>query len=172
MKVSAKQIFTAFIAMICTLGVLWGGQRLYQKTVVQSPLIASLGTIRGVSQAHIKNGVVTVRMKPGADLMTVYRTVSAAADQALGHAPASIHVVSHPDAALNRTAQDSAFVVAQGEATGQFVTMKSNILQLAHTHHVNATVELGTHHLFVTFSHQGAVLYQVVPVSIGGGTHG
>ncbi len=172
MKVSAKQVFTAIIAMICTLGVLWGGQRLYQTTVVQTPLMASLGAIHGVTEATMNGGRVTVRMRAGSDLMSVYRTVWQAADQALGHAPASVTIVSHPDATLNAVSASAQFIIAQGEATGQFVAMRDNLVHLAGAHQASASVELGSHHLYLTFHHQGAVLYEVVPVTIGGGSHG
>ncbi len=171
MQVSVKQVFTAIIVMICTLGVLFGGQRLYQRTVVQSPLVASLGTIAGVRNAHLKQGTVTVQMEPRADLMNVYRAVYRAADEKLGHAPAAINIENHSSAALNQVAQSAAFMVAQGEATGQYVAMQSNIQKLAAHHGTFAHVELGNHHLYLTFRQGGRVLYQVVPVQIGGASH-
>lgn len=171
MQVSVKQVFTALIVMICTLGVLFGGQRLYQTTVVQSPLVASLGTIAGVRTAHLKQGRVTVQMGPGADLMKVYRAVYRAADEKLGHAPVAINVENHSSTALNQVAQSAAFMVAQGEATGEYVAMQTNIQKLAARHGMSARVELGTHHLYLTFRQRGRVLYQVIPVVIGGASH-
>lgn len=172
MRVSLKQVFTAVVAMICTLGVLWGGQRLYQRTVVQTPLMASVGTISGVTHAALSGGTLTITLKPNADLMTVYRSAYQAADQTLGHAPSRIVVANASDSTLNRVAQSAAFIVAQGEATGQFVALESNIHHLAGQNQVQADVELGAHHLYLTFRQHHHVLYQVVPVAIGGGTHG
>ncbi|NMP20811.1 hypothetical protein [Sulfobacillus harzensis] len=171
MQVSAKQFFTALITMICTLGVLFGAQRLYQKTIVQSPLVATLGSIGGVRSAQMKNGTVTVKVKPGADLMSVYRAVYEAADARLGHPPTAIVFASHANSRLNAVSESASFMVAQGEATGQYIAMESNIQKLAASHGATARVELGTHHLYLTFRQGSSVLYQVVPVTIGGTSH-
>lgn len=172
MRVSAKQIFIAVISMVLTLGVLFGGQRLYQSTVVESPLMSSLGSIEGVSHARIEGNTVTVQLNGRSDLMTVYQTLVTKATAALGHAPSNVVVVSHPDSALSTLASNVQFVVAQGEATGQFVTMKNTIEKMANQQHVESNLQLNAQHLFLTFHHHGAVLYDVVPVRIGGASHG
>ncbi|MCY0898232.1 MAG: hypothetical protein OWU33_04745 [Firmicutes bacterium] len=168
MKVSVKQVVVTVMAMVMTLGVLFLGQRLYQSLAVKSPLLTSLGAITGVRQASVKENAVTVTLAPDADLMAVYQAVSQSATRLLGHPPARIVVVSHPDTTLTTLAENVAFVVAQGEATGQFVAMKNTILSMAQRDHVSARVELGTHHLYLTFRDGRDVLYDVLPLTIGG----
>jgi len=97
MKISVKQVFVALISMILTLGALWAGQRVYRQTAVASPLVTSIGHLQGVSKVQLVGSDVTVRLKPNANLMAVYRSVEVSASNALGHAPKSITVVSHPD---------------------------------------------------------------------------
>ncbi len=171
MKVSAKQILVAVISLVMTLGVLLGGEKLYRSTIVDSPLMSNLGAIRGVRQASLQGSVVTVRPQSGADLMTVYQAVATSAARALGHAPAKIVLQSRSNATLNQLADNAAFVIAQAEATGQFVSMKHSLEQQAQADGARATVELDSHHVYITWHQQHAVLYDVQPIEIGGSSH-
>ena len=171
MKVSAKQILVAVISLVMTLGVLLGGEKLYRTTIVDSPLMSNLGTIQGVTHANLQGDVVTVRVKNGADLMTVYQSVTTAATRALGHAPTKIVLKSHSNATLNRLAENAAFVIAQGEATGQYVAMKQSLKAQAATDGARAAVELDSHHVYITWHQQQSVLYDVQPIEIGGSSH-
>ncbi|MCY0879843.1 MAG: hypothetical protein OWU84_13010 [Firmicutes bacterium] len=168
MRVSVRQVLVTFAAMILTVTALLVGQRLYQATAVNSPLLTSLGAIPGVRRARVTGSTVTIALDPHANLMQVYEEVSAAATHLLGDPPARIVVVNHPDPTLTNLANNVAFVVAQGEATGQFVAMKNTIQSMATHDQVSAVVELGTRHLYLTFRHQGHVLYDVFPLTIGG----
>lgn len=172
MKFSARQIITAAVSLFVTLGLLLLGQRLYHTTVVESPLMSNLGNVVGVRQARLKSGDLVVRLKPGSDLMAVYQNVVSQASSTLGHDPAKVEVVSNPDETLRQLQASVPFVIAQGEATGHFVAMKNSIISMAQAHNATVQVELGTHHLFLTFHHHQRVLYDVVPITIGGGARG
>ncbi len=172
MKFSVKQIFTVLISMLLTLALLFVGQRVYRATAVETPLVSNLSRVAGVSQARLEGNSVVVRIKPGADLMTVYRDVAAQAKATTGHAPAKIDIVSHADVTLAQLQKDVPFIIAQGEATGQFMAMKTSIVAMARQHQAGVTVELGAHHLYLTFSHHHRVLYDVVPITIGGNGRG
>jgi len=130
--------------------------------------MANLGSVPGVRQARVEGSTVVVRVKPGANLMTVYRGVTAQAKRALGHAPAKVAIMSHSDSVLNALANNMQFVVAQGVATGQYVTMHSTIERMAHKVGATASLQLGANHLYLTYHHDGRVLYDVIPVAIGG----
>lgn len=168
MRFSARQIFTALISMVVTLGVLFAGLRVYHSQLVDTPLVSSLGSVQGVSQAHLQGSTVVVRMNPGSNLMTVYQSVVQKAAGTLGHAPKKVDIVSRPDAALDRIESNVPFVIAQGEATGHFVVMKSAIQKMAQKEGIAVTEQMDAHHLYLTFRHHHQVLYDVVPISIGG----
>ena len=171
MRISVKQVFTAVIAMVISLAALFLGQRVYQSTVVSTPLIANLGSLKGVNEARLVHGTVVVSLKPGSDLMTVYQNLVSRARAQTGRAPAGIVVKSRPDAVLKRLQASVPFVIAQGQATGQFIAMKANIEHLAKSRGATVRVEMDSHRLYLTFSHQGRVFYDVVPITIGGGAH-
>lgn len=171
MKVSAKQVFVALITVFVTLGVLFGGMQLYRSTVVASPLMSRLGHINGVTRASINGQTVTVQLSPHSNLMSVYQSVVARSKETLGKPVATINVVSHSNNSLNQLANNAAFVVAQGQATGQFVAMKSNLMNMAHQSHADIVVEMGQHHLYLTFRQGAHVLYRVIPINLGGNSH-
>lgn len=171
MKFSFKQIFVAMLSLVLTLGVLFAGQHLYRSTVVESPLVSNLGAIAGVHEARIQGNTVAVAVNSNANLMSVYQAVVAKATQSLGHAPQKVTIQSHSDAVLNQLANNVAFVVAQGEATGQYVAMKNTINAMANRQDTQVSMQMDSHHLYLTFRHHQAVLYDVVPLTIGGGDH-
>ena len=172
LKLSAKQVFTGLLALAVTLGVLLVGQRVYQTMVVQSPLTTNLGTIQGVRQASFHHSTVTVRVSPHANLMGVYQAVMRRAIASLGHAPQKVIIIGHPDPALTHLANNISFVVAQGEATGQFVAMKHTITTMAQKIGASCSLQLDDHRLYATFTARHHVLYDVIPIMIGGGSHG
>lgn len=171
MKVSVKQVFLALIAMVLTLGVLRGAQWMYTASAIKSPLVRTIGEIHGVRHVTVNpNGNVFVSIRSGGNLMTVYQSVSAKATDVLGHAPSGIELNNSPTPALTSLANQSRFVVAQGEATGQYVTMKNALAKLAQQHRATAVVEMGSTHLYITLKSGHHVLYQVIPLN-GGTTH-
>lgn len=173
MKVSAKQLLFVFVAFIVTFGILRGIEWLYVTSALRTPLIQSVERLPGVIGVQLlPSDTVMVRMKPQADLMTVYQTVDAEVTAVYGRAPASIAFVDNPDATLNQLAGQIRFVVAQGEATGQYVAMETQIAKLAADHHVVAHTELGYSNLFLTLKSAHHVLYQIIPLNLGGGVHG
>ena len=171
MKFSAKQIFVALASLVITLGALFAGQRLYHTAVVEKPLANQLGSIIGVRQAYLQGGNLIVRLKPKSNLMTVYQRVTANAALTLGHVPSQIEIIGKPNNSLKSLANNMAFVVAQGEATGQFVAMKGDIQSLAARAGASARVELDPHHLYLTLKEGHHILYDVIPLSIGGPGH-
>jgi hypothetical protein len=171
MKFSFKQVFITMLSMIMTLGVLFAGQHVYRSAMVESPLVSNLGSIAGVRQARVQGQSVIVSMRPSANLMNVYQTVVLKATSILGHAPQNVVIQSHPDPTLDQIANNVAFVVAQGEATGQYVAMKNTIAAMARGDHTAVSMQMDAHHVYLTFRRHGAVLYDVVPIAIGGSRH-
>ncbi|PSR23806.1 MAG: hypothetical protein C7B45_01990 [Sulfobacillus acidophilus] len=171
MKISFKQVFVALLSMIITLGVLFAGQQVYRSAMVESPLVSNLGAIAGVRQARIQGNTVTVSMQSHANLMNVYQTVELKATEFLGHAPQKVVIESHSDSVLEQLANNVAFVVAQGEATGQYVAMKNTIATMARSQHAAVNMQMDSHHLYLTFHHHTAVLYDVVSIALGGSSH-
>lgn len=168
MKFSARQVFVTLFSMLLTLGALWAGHRLYQQTTVTSPLVDTFSHVSGVKRATVHSDTVTVQLNPNANLMAVYRSINNHATTVLGHVPTSIDLVNNTDGSLNGLASNMAFVIAQGQATGQFVTMQTHLLAMAKQAGVTANVQMGSHHLYLTLRQESHVLYQVIPVNPGG----
>lgn len=169
MRVSAKQILATVVSTIITLTILWIGQKFYISKIVRAPLIQQVSGIAGVSHVSIgPSGAVSVKMDPGANLLSVSRAVSASVTHALGHPPRSLTFNSHPNGVLTGLASRARFMVAQGVATGQYVSMRQTILQAAKSDGVQALVELGNHHVYLTLRQGHAALYLIMPLTTGG----
>lgn len=172
MKFSARQVLVVFASFALTLGALFAGSVVYRAAMVKTPLIQYLGQVAGVRSASLSGSTVAVTVKPGANLMTVYQDVTQRATAALGHPPTQVVVRSRPDATLSRLNGNLMFTVAEGESTGQFVAMKNAIETQAHRAGVAAAVQMDTSHVYVTLTQHRHVLYDVIPVKIGGEAHG
>lgn len=173
MRLSVKQVFVTVFAMLLTLGILRAAQWLYRTSAVTTPLVQNVLKISGVRHVRFTaSGEVWVAVNPGADLMSVNQAVTAEATRILGHAPRSIVYPGQPSPALTALANQVRFVVAQGEATGQYVAMERQIGALARSHAAAATVEMGIHHLYITLTQGSHVVYEILPLPQGGAYHG
>lgn len=169
MRVTVKQALIAGIAAATTLAALLSADWIYQTTVVRTPLQQAVANIPGVQRVMMPSaGQLSIQMRPSADLMAVSQAVNSAAARVLGHAPPGLVIADHPSARLAALAGQLRFVVAQGEATGQYVAMRRAILREAAQAGAQAVVEMGNAHLYLTLHRGSNVLYQILPLPTGG----
>jgi len=173
MKFSIREFAVMLLAAAVTVAVLWGGQRLYQNSAIRSPLIRSVDTVPGVQSAEVTAlGGLNVRFRPAANLMATYQAVEAKAQLSLGHTP-SVTVQNESNRLLQGLANQVRLMVAQGEATGQYVDMSRQISNLAERSGVKATISIGNYNIFVSLrSGQRYYVDAVMPLDLGGADHG
>ncbi|PSR29762.1 hypothetical protein SAMN00768000_3222 [Sulfobacillus thermosulfidooxidans DSM 9293] len=170
MKFSVKQVFMIFAVFIAVFAVLRGVQWIYLRSAIRSPLMQSISRINGVRQVQVSpQGTVTVSLSKDANLMTTYEAIDNTSTQITGHNPRQIIIRDHASPTMNAMVNTLRLIIAQGEATGQYVAMNKSIQTLAKDHHMTATVELGNHHIFVSLQSQNHWLDQVMPLRLGGG---
>lgn len=174
MQISSKQIITAGIGFVLAMGLLYAGQQIYNRTVVQQPLTAAVRKIHGVRHAALAGAgsatILQVSLDSGANLALVYHNTEHVVNAVVGH--------SMPIRLLdNRTPAESAlygqlrFVIAQGQATGHLVAMDTTVLADARAAGDRAALVLGNQHLYLTLTdRQHHRLLAVLPIG-GGGTH-
>ncbi|MDA8193184.1 MAG: hypothetical protein M0Z53_04175 [Thermaerobacter sp.] len=169
MRVTVKQALISGIAAATTLAALLSADWVYRTSVVRMPLQQAVARIPGVQRAMMPSaGRLSVQIRPSADLMAVSQAVNATAARVLGHAPPALLIEDHPSAQLTALAGQLRFVVAQGEATGQYVAMRRTILREATQAGAQAVVEMGNAHLYLTLHRGPNVLYQILPLPTGG----
>ena len=169
MKFSVKQVFVVFAMFAVVLGILRGAQWVYLRSVVRSPLKETIDHIHGVSQVAVTpQGGVTVTLTKNANLMSSYEAIESAGKSVLGHSLTNLVIDSRTNAAMNTVVNSLRLIVAQGEATGQYVSMNTAIHHLAAKHHLAATVQLSNHHIFVSLQSHDHWLDEVMPLKLGG----
>jgi hypothetical protein len=174
-RISLRQIFTTVATVALTLSVLYAGQQFYNRTAVSMPLARAVQTVPGVARAAVtgQGGNLTVKiwLKPSATLAVVYPEVVGAARRAAGQAVA-VTVADDATPGERATYALMRFIIAQGEATGQYVAMLSAVQTTARRHGERATLVLGNQNLFLTLvDGQGHRLLAVLPLTLGGDTH-
>jgi hypothetical protein len=160
------------ITFLATVFVLRAATWVYTESAVHTPLIQTVRAVPGVARAAwLEGGAVEVALKPSADLMQTYEAVRSRT-QAFGQTADPVVEPGNPSLTLTRLANQLRFAIAQGEATGQYVEMDRTILAMARAAGVEASVELGNTHLFITLRQGNHYLFQVLPLNLGGGGHG
>ncbi len=171
MKLSWHNLAVMLAAALATIAVLWSGQQIYRTSAVRNPLVQAVERVAGVRRAWVPagaTGTLTVQLRPAADVMATYQAVERAAQQRLGYA-AKVVVVGQPNRWLNALENRVRLIIAQGEATGQYVAMNQQVSGVARADGARATVEIGNYHLFVSL-HQGPhYLDAVIPITLGEG---
>lgn len=171
MKLSVREFFVMLIVAVGTIAILWGGQRIYQNSAVRSPLLRSVEAVRGVQMAKLRpQGTLNVRLKQSANLMTTYQAIEARAQASLPKAPQLV-IINAGDGPLNALANRVKLMVAQGEATGQYVAMSQQIGRFARAQGVHASIALGNYNVFVSLQAGSHYVDQVIPLSLGGKSH-
>lgn len=153
MKVTVKQILSVLVGFVVSLGILRGAQIIYTSSIIQTPLVRTIDGVPGVRRATIgPKDAIAVELTPTANLMTSYQTVSRDAAASLGRAPSQINVINHATGQMMQVSDQLRFVVAQGIATGQYVAMNDTVQRIATAAHLNANVQLGASHIYVTLT--------------------
>lgn len=164
-RIAAAAAGAAVMAAAVLAGITW-----YHHSAVQAPLIQAVSHVGGLSGTQLTAGGagVTVSLKPGARLAEVYPAVEAAARAAAGHS-VPVALADHPTAAERALMAQMQFVVATGEATGQYVAMQQALEAQAKQAHLQLAVALGGAHLYLTITDAHAHrLMQVVALPKGG----
>ncbi len=173
MRVSVAKIAAAIAGAAVMAAAVLAGTAWYHQSAVQAPLVRAVSRVGGLSQARITphgHGVI-VSLKPGANLAHVYPAVEAAARSATGH-PVAVTVEDHPTQAERALMAQMRFVVATGEATGQYITMQQALERQAQAGHLRLAVAMGSAHLYVTLTDASAHrLLQVIDLPKEGGAH-
>lgn len=124
MKFSVKQVFMIFAVFIAVFAVLRGVQWIYLRSAIRSPLMQSISRINGVRQVQVSpQGTVTVSLSKDANLMTTYEAIDNTSTQITGHNPRQIIIRDHASPTMNAMVNTLRLIIAQGEATGQYVAM-------------------------------------------------
>lgn len=168
MKVTIKHALVAVIVFCVTLGLLKGVQTIYMRSVVRTPLIRAMENVPGIKTASmIGNDTVRLVLKPQANLMSSYQAVVSDAESSLGQAPLTVTIADHSNTIMTNVANQVQFMVAQGIATGQYVTMEHSIVGLASKSGLNAVVQIDSTHVYVTLTsdHGRFYWYHVVPIA-------
>jgi hypothetical protein len=168
MKVTFKHALIAVIVFCVTLGFLKGVQAIYMRSVVRTPLIRAIENVPGIKAASmVGNDAVRLVLRPQANLMSSYQAVVSDAESSLGQAPLTVTIAEHSNSIMTSVANQVQFIVAQGIATGQYVTMEHSIVGLASKSGLNAVVQINSTHVYVTLTsdHGKFYWYHVVPIA-------
>lgn len=173
MHITFKQIMTTGLALIVTLAALYVGRHLYHSTTVKTPLTHALRQVSGVRDVRVgdaeTNTGVQIWLTSRGQLATIYPTVQNLVATIAGRA-LPVRIMDNPTAAETSLYNQLRFVVAQGEATGQYVAMEREVNQVAAKAGDHAQLVLGRNEIFLTLIDKAHHrLMAVLPLNIGGG---
>ena len=164
--------------MAAVLAVLFGLQFLYARQAVSLPLTTSLRQtagvlgVREVTESSDTLGVV-VKLGVVSDLRSTYEQLLQAAQQQAGGRHVDLQIQDDRSAELTADYYKLNVILAQGRATGEFVSMQQMFMQQSQKLGLDrADVTLGNSSMFVTLVGGGHYLYQIVPLTLSGAAAG
>jgi hypothetical protein len=172
MRAFGLRLPVVFTAMLATLALLFGLQFAYAARTITLPLVSSLRATPGVVGApKVVSGPgtlqITVHLALVPDLRATYDRLEAAAEAAAGGRRVDIRIVDDRSPALTRDFYLLNPILAQGRATGQFVSMEQLFAQQSTSLGLDrAQVTVGNSAMFITLAGGGHYLYQVMPLTL------
>lgn len=165
MRLQARRLAVLALALALTLAVLFGLQRWIFLTQTKMPLKSRLEHSPNVQSVTLQlqgqSPTVEVTLGKVANLESTYQLL-------LGRVRASspgatLHVQGHPDARLTTAQQQLSFPIQQALSDGQFIAMRQNVLQEAHSLGVQASIYIDQHNVYLALYDQGHDAYFIYP---------
>jgi hypothetical protein len=150
-RISIKQIVAALVGAAIAVGLSLAGLKWYKRAQVQTPLTQSVAHIPGVRRVRLdaSGGSLTIWLTPTANIASVYPRVAATLKHVAGGS-VSIQVADTPTPAETALMARLQFVLATGEATGQYVTMQQQVAAAARAAHEPVSLQLDASYLYIT----------------------
>jgi hypothetical protein len=168
MPLQQIRITTIIIAMLVTLGLLLGGQQLYERYLVRDGLERSVAAVAAADAIRVakdeKPPAVYIRLSHVDDLQSVYQGLSEVIRNQLGP---GYRLVLQDDRTpqLQSLYEQCSFPIQQGIATGNFQAMKKGVEQLAAAAAVNCSISVDSDNVYLELRDRNdtACLYQIIP---------
>lgn len=165
------QVWAAVAGATAAVILLTAGLAWYHQAGVEAPLVKAVAGVPGLARDTLTPGTsdgLTIWLRPGANVASVYPQVEAAAERATGQA-VPLLVADNPTSSEVALLTNLQFVIATGEATGQYVAMQRAVETDAAAAGLSADVELGAAHLYLTVTNaSGHRLVHVFKLPKGG----
>lgn len=178
MRAYGLRVPVILASLAAVLAVLFGLQFLYARQAVSLPLTTSLQHTDGVLSVREVNespNTLRIDVKLGVvpDLRATYEELMAAAQQQAGGRQVDLRIQDDRSPELTADYYKLNLVLAQGRATGEFVSMQQMFTQQSQALGLDrADVTLGNTAMFVTLVGGGHYLYQIMPLTLSGAASG
>lgn len=167
MNKKIKQSMVILASLVVTLGLLLGGQAVARWGTVAHPLDQAFRQDHHVVSFTLEQNTTppTVDIKLGRvqNLEQAGQRLFNEADLVFGAGNYVLNVSGNPDAKLTNLANGLSFVIAQGLATGQYVTMEQAVQRAAKAQHVTADLYLDSNNLYLALYDGAHDQYEILP---------
>ena len=161
MRVPVRRVVVLAVALALTLGILFGLQHWIFLTQTSQPLQSQLQKMPHVKKVtlNLSSSSPSVNIVLGSvpDLETTYHSIAAKVQQA--SPGTAVHLAGSSAQVLANADQVLSFPIEQGMATGQFVTMRQDVLQEAANLHVTARVYVDSRNVYLALYEHGQAAY-------------
>lgn len=168
----SRDALIAAASFVIMMGLLFAGESVFRLASVNRPVAVALRGAPDVLTYRLSEAggtsQLTVTLRPGADLARVDRIVRGRL-QAAGAAGVQLRFRAAVSAgALQSQWEQLGATVAQGMATGGFVSMVASVERAAAKSGDEARIVVGTRWIYVTLVRGQAALYEVLARGAGG----
>ncbi|HHW41126.1 MAG TPA: hypothetical protein GXX19_08260 [Syntrophomonadaceae bacterium] len=165
MPVRQLNITTVVIALIISLGLMLGGQYLYEKYYVKESVKEKIASVVKVDEVRIAKQeqppTVYIRTSQIDDLQTVYQKVEKIVRQELG-TDYQVVFLDRRTPKLTEIYENSQFAIQEAIATGSFQKMHRSVQNLAEANHVDYRVTVDSFNIYLQLRDGQGYLYEVI----------
>lgn len=162
------QVIAAIVVVV--LGLLFGGQWLYTKYVVERPVADALDLPEVESTEYVEDtGTVIVKLKDVDNLMETYQKIEERLQENKNAADLQIKITDNRSPILKEAYYQSQFAVHQAIMQGDFISMKAFLQDIASKYELDRfAVFIDSNRVYVEFHKDGKNLYEVISREIPG----
>lgn len=167
MQIKGLRVPFIFLSMCLALGLLFGGNKLYQEYIILRPLVNELQGVPGVENVEInENGkdlFVTISLEEKAALNQTYNSI----ENTLGkrkNKNLHLQIKDRPSENLENLFYQVQFCIYEALAQGNFTDMSKNIEKiLENAAEVKWKLDMDLHNIYLEMYDGDHYLYEIIP---------
>lgn len=166
MKITESKIAIVLIALLLTLGLLLGTQKLYNRNLLEKPVINSLlklnyvETVTMTKDAGIYN--VRVQIKQAGSIKDEYKEIDSLIKAGIKGKQYKIELLDKPNQALQNELQKMELGIYEAIAKDNYISQDQSFAEMAAQDHFDYRLQIDEQRLYLQISSGDDFLYEII----------
>lgn len=166
MRYNEYKIALILLALLLTLGVLLGGQKLYNANLIEKPLVNELSALSCVESASVDKVEdiyqIEVRIRQAGDLQNEYQEIDKIIAARVNGRPYKIAFSDKRDQFLHNQLQQMQLAIYEAIAHSTYLDLQQRFADAAARDHFAYRLQIDRQQLYVQMSRDDNFLYEII----------